>query len=185
VDEAKQDPKFAAFRGNLLSLAERGKYMEVRRAIASNVQVDDSSFGLQELEQQWHVHRSPAAFLKALAAVLQLGGRFHDRRSSFIAPYVWTDFPSAEDSPSYVVVIRPSTPLFDAPSKSAKVVAKLSDEVGEDEVTADEAWLKIRLVDGRSGFVEKRNVRKPNDYRAHFRLIEGRWLLTEFQGGVD
>jgi hypothetical protein len=185
VDEGKQDPNFAAFRAKLLSLAQHGNYAEVKRVFAPRVQVDEGSYGVRELEQHWNVRRSPAAFLKALATVLRLGGRFQDRRTVFIAPYVWTDFPSAEDSPSYVVVIRPKTLLFDAPRTSANVVATLSDEVGEDEVAAPQGWLKVQLVDGRSGFVEVRNVRKPNDYRATFRLIGGRWQLTEFQAGVD
>jgi hypothetical protein len=185
VDDGKQNPEFAAFRANLLSLAEQGNYVEVKRVLAPRVQVDDGSYGVRELEQHWNVRRSPAAFLQALAAVLRLGGRFDDHRTVFTAPYVWTEFPSAEDSPGYVVVIRPSTRLFAAPRRSAKIVATLSDEVGEEEVTAQHGWLKLHLVDGRSGFVEQRNVRKPTDYRATFRVIGGRWLLTEFQAGVD
>ena len=57
--------------------------------------------------------------------------RHHTVFRELAAPYVWTDFPSPEDSPAYVVVVRPSTSLFDAPRASSKVVATLSDEVAE------------------------------------------------------
>lgn len=185
ADEARLDPGFETFRSRLLLLIQKGNFHEIRRNISPYVTVDDAVFGLKELERAWHTQRSPAAFLRALELVLRLGGRFQDSRSVFVAPYVWTDFPDAEVSPSYVVVVRRPTLLLDAPRVGAKTLAVLSDEVAEYEYTKSRGWLKLDLVDGRSGFVQATNIRQPNDYRAVFKRVDGRWVLTEFAAGVD
>jgi hypothetical protein len=183
VDDGENQPTFLEFRAELLSAADRRDYRTVKGVLSSRVQVTDG-YGIPALEREWRIKQSTTAFLRELATILRLGGRFDDRNTVFIAPYVWTEFPIPEEAPAYAVVIHASTPLFDAPRRTARVIARLSDEVGEDEI-APAGWLKLHLIDGRTGFVEKRFVRKPNEYRAVFRLIGGRWLITEFQAGVD
>ena len=47
----------------------------------------------------------------------------------------------------------------------------------------DESWRAVRLPDGRAGFVDRRYLRSPIDYRAAFARIDGRWQMTLFLAG--
>jgi hypothetical protein len=47
----------------------------------------------------------------------------------------------------------------------------------------DESWRAVRLPDGRAGFVDRRYLRSPIDYRAIFARIDGRWQMTLFLAG--
>jgi hypothetical protein len=48
---------------------------------------------------------------------------------------------------------------------------------------ADPAWVRIRLPDGREGFVSAQFIRSPTDYRAGFKKTGGQWLLTHLVAG--
>jgi hypothetical protein len=174
VDEGVTDIAFDRFREDLLSKARQGDYAGVRTAFAANIQSGDGDHGVPRLERKWGISKSPRRFLGELAKVLELGGEFSEKKDEFTAPYVWTRFPTFENLPSYAVVIHPSTPLFDQPKSTARVLASLSDEVVRDGAPTGTGWVPVELPDGRHGFVEEKNLRKPNDYRAVFRIVDGR-----------
>lgn len=182
ADDAGKQPEFQAFRDGLLSMAERGQYASIRKIIDRSIQYESSASGLSAFENEWEIRKSTAAFLREFKEVLRLGGRFRDDGQTFVAPYVLTDFPDVEDLFFYAVVVHPSTKLYMTPNRSAKVISTLSNEVMRYD-NSRVGWYEVKLVDGRTGFVEAARVRQPDDYHATFRRIGGQWRLAEFFGG--
>ena len=183
ADEASQQADFKTFRDRLVASAERGDYGSIRPILDRMIQVEPGVYGTKELEKQWNIRTSPRPFLRSLAEVLRLGGRFRENGQVFVAPYVWTDFPDVEDEFLYAVVVQPATKLFSRPARSASVVATLSNEVMQKQLSTTPGWYEVTLIDGRVGFIEAARVRQPNDYHATFRKIGGQWRLAEFSGG--
>lgn len=46
-----------------------------------------------------------------------------------------------------------------------------------------ERWIRVRLSDGREGFVDEYYLGSPVGYRGRFDKVGGRWLLTLFLTG--
>lgn len=44
-------------------------------------------------------------------------------------------------------------------------------------------WVHIKLAAGRTGFVDRRFLRSPVDYRVNFAKLDGRWQLVFFLAG--
>ena len=69
-------------------------------------------------------------------------------------------------------------------SLSYDIVLNLSgSDSPERKNRADSAWVRIRLPDGREGFVSAQFIRSPTDYRAGFKKTGGKWLLTHLVAG--
>ena len=51
------------------------------------------------------------------------------------------------------------------------------------EPYAESEWTRIKLRDGRTGYISSRYVRSPIDYRAVFNKMDGRWRMTAFVAG--
>ena len=44
-------------------------------------------------------------------------------------------------------------------------------------------WTRIKLRDGRTGYISSRYVRGPVGYRAIFNKVDGRWRMAAFVAG--
>lgn len=119
-----------------------------------------------------------------LAKVLALGGTFSSE-ASFTAPYTFSRWPDDVDAFSHVAIIGSSVRVRSAASRTAPTVASLSYTIVEqvESKTPDDEWIRVRLPDGQSGYVDKRYVRSPIDYRAIFTKDGGRWQMTVFVAG--
>jgi hypothetical protein len=58
----------------------------------------------------------------------------------------------------------------------------VEDASGDDAAEAG-AWRRVRLGDGRIGYMGSGDLRSDIDYRAIFERRGGRWLLTVFVAG--
>ena len=174
----------------MLRAATAGDLKTIWSLTDPNVQATVSEQrGIEALKKEWRISQSPQTFLKELAAVLSLGGRFEDEsKQTFVAPYIWTDFPDTTSMPDYRVVVRRNAPVFKAPSERSSVLARLSYDVLRAMSAvpgAIQGWSTVKLPNGRRGYMRDVDARAPSDTRAYFSKVGGHWKLSGFYGGID
>lgn len=188
VDQAKQDPEFAAFRDSLLAAARK------RDASALAASMD------RELQSREHAWLSPP-FSNTIAfeveRALALGGAFTETRGAvlgrreFCAPYVYGAFPN--QLPDFLdgegdpwAIVGSHVPVRAQRSPSARTVTYLSWELVKADAWLDAdpeshlRWAEVTLPSGRSGFVQELQIRRTTDYHVCFAKIDGAWRMTTF-----
>lgn len=185
VDQAATQPDFFAFRVQLQAAVVRRDKEAVLAVLHKDIK---NSFGgnggVDEFKQVWELDKPDTPLWDALARVLSLGGSFmSDGR--FVAPYVFSRWPSGTDPYGFVAVIGSGVRVRTEASASAASTHSLSFEIVEELQTRapNDAWVAVMLPDGKTGFVDKRFVRSPLDYRAIFEHSAGRWQITIFIAG--
>ena len=190
VDEGPQDPGFQAFRRRLLEALRRHDKDFVMGLLDPAVKVsfgpDD---GPQGFAEHWGLDRPASSRLwTELTTILSLGGRLQrdGDRTEFCAPYISTHFPDGWDPLEYAAIVASNVIVRSRPAPSAPAIARLSFDIVRTEAPASEtqAWMKIVTPDGHPGYVARRYVRSPIDYRACFLKQEsGRWVLRLLVAG--
>lgn len=185
VDEAALQPDFFGFRARLQAALARHDAAALRAVLHPGIK---NSFGgddgLAGFEAAWRPDDPASAVWETLAGVLALGGSFAPD-GSFVAPYVFSRWPERVDAFTHLAVVGSAVRVRVAPRPDAHPLTSLDYGIVETASTQpqDEAWHAVRLPDGRAGFVDRRFVRSPIDYRAAFARIGGRWQMTLFLAG--
>lgn len=136
--------------------------------------------------EEWGLDRDPnvSGLWTALGETLMLGCA----RSSgaMVAPYAFAHWPEF-DGVGISFLARPGAGLYPRPTFDAEPIATLAWHVVEDadpeQATGDSLWRRVRLMDGRTGYVRETELRVDIDYRAIFERRSGRWVLATFVAG--
>lgn len=76
-----------------------------------------------------------------------------------------------------------NVPLYDAPSLEASVLKRLSFEILVLQ-DSEQEWQAVKTSEGLAGFIQKRFLRSPIDYRACFNPDDGgAYKMTLFIAG--
>ena len=116
-----------------------------------------------------------------LETILGMGGRFlGEGDAAFWAPYVYAAWPENLDAFQHVAALRAGIPIRSEPRSDANVVATVDWAILElvGSGGENEGWRRLR-----EGWVERKDVRSPIDYRAGFNKREGRWRMTALVAG--
>ncbi len=191
VDEAAKDPDFKAFRDRLAqAVKQRDRKIIIESITPDIVNGHDLGRGREVFAREWFRDARESPLWETLGALLALGGSFQptdEGDPEFWAPYVYSEFPEERAGLDEAVALGPAVAVRARPEIEAKVVATLNHAivkvadfkpVTEKSVTGERLWLKIINPDGSFGWVEKRELRTPSDYRACFRKIKGQWKMT-------
>ena len=116
--------------------------------------------------------------------VISMGGSFADD-TTFIAPYVFSDWPRASmtisivDPYVFVAIIEKDVPVYERPDSSSAVIARQSYNIvlQHPESYKYGAWAKICTMNATPGFIRKSQCYSPIGYRACFIKSDSRWLL--------
>lgn len=181
VDEAATRPDFFLFRARLQAAIARRDEAAVLAVADPGIRL---SFGGDEgLDALRAMLRDPEGTVWVdLGTALAMGGAFTESR--FEAPYVFARWPDRADSFECAVVIGERVRVRAAAAPDAVVVASLSYELVQIvHPDPEPGWRRVRLADGRSGFMSTAFLRSPIDRRAIFQLSAGQWRLTAFVAG--
>jgi hypothetical protein len=193
VDQGKNDPEFLEFRNQLLAALKRKDAPFLLEQVDGNIQFRSGAAGDKAgFISEWGLDQAPdkSAIWNELAGVLRLGGVFHEP-GNFTAPYTFAKFPGSFDGCRFAVAIRPDANVYYRPSPTSAVIAKLNYEIVSDgdfymlrsRGSHFKEWRAVTTSFGLRGFVRKRYLRGPMDYRASFRKIDGRWRMVGFIRG--
>lgn len=184
VDQGARDASFSAFRKQLLGIIDRHDVPALLEAVhpeIKNTFGDDN--GIEAFRRLRRPNAKNTSLWKELRSVLTLGGTF-EGPGVFVAPYVFSTWPSDRDALEHMALIGDGVRVRAAPRANARVLTVLSRAIlGPGAAAADVGWTSVALPDGRTGFVSSDLVRDPIDYRAYFVRSNGRWQMTVFIAG--
>lgn len=194
VDEAGQDPSFAAFRTKLIAAAERRDSAYVISILDRNVKLSfGGDEGVADFRKMWKIGTRNSPFWKEFLTVMRNGGRFFREggTAQFHAPYTFGGFPEGLDPFDAFAIFGKDVNLRKHPSTTAPVVARLSYNVVEIQPeTVPKSgrseypeWWEVKTLGGLRGYVRKEYVRGEVDYRAGFAKRQGRWRMVFFIAG--
>jgi hypothetical protein len=184
VDQCAASPGFSAFRAELDDAVARQDVSKLLTLTDPDILL---SFGEErghaDFRRIWALNQPETSGLwKELAEVLRLGCVLDG--GTAIAPSLAHDIPDDYEIYDVLVAVRPGSPLRASADDTAAAIATLDwdllDVVNWDGATN---WIKVRLKDGRAGFVRAAEVRSPIDYRATFDNKGGVWRMTIFIAG--
>lgn len=188
VDDTTRDPAFRSYIGRFRSAVEARNTKALRKLVDDEVFVGpgDDDKGWKKFTAKWRPddRENPAVWI-ALSDLLSLGF-VREHPSLFLSPYLVWRFPRDLSTEDHLVVIRDKVALRERPSMSAPSVASLSFDIvrrlgeaeGVDELVH---WVRVRTFDGKTGYVNTRDVMSPVMPRAQFGFRRGRWLLTALE----
>lgn len=184
VDRCRDDAAFNQFRAALEDAVTRKDPAALRRLVADDIR---SNFGgdgsWEEFAGVWALHDpSKSALWKKVRDVMALGcARTEDGGRVF--PGLFEDMGDEAD-PFDLLVARPGAALRTAPDRHAPVVTRLEwTSTIQLESPEPNDWVKVRLPDGETGWVETDLLISPLDYRLVSEIRDGHWRITAFIAG--
>ena len=185
VDQATAVPDFFSFRAQLQAAVARRDADAVLSVLSKDVKLSfGGDAGSADFKTLWKPDAPDSVLWETLATVLALGGTFA-ADGTFTAPYVFAAWPEDRDAFSFMAAIGSGIRVRSAPSSTAPVVDALDFAIVEivEPTAADAKWVRIRLPPDRIGFVDRRLLRSPIDYRINFAKLDGRWQVVSFLAG--
>ncbi|MBI4524972.1 MAG: SH3 domain-containing protein [Deltaproteobacteria bacterium] len=194
VDEGPKDRSFKLFRERLLEAARKRNEEFILSILHPDI---ESSFGghkgIQDFKDIWQIDQANTKLWQTLITVLSMGGSFRniEGKRHFCAPYVSSRWPDEFDAYYYWAIIGKNVRARERPSVAAAVVAILSydivkvdpDQFAGNRQMMSNDWIKILTANGKEAYVSSKYIRNPIGYRACFKKVKGRWLMTALLAG--
>jgi hypothetical protein len=186
IDNGTQEPTLEVFRARLTTIVRARNARALHALIAPDIQITfGEPNGQAAFQAKWHPERRDSSLWTELETILRLGGAFVGEQ--YCAPYLYAAFPPDIDAFDHAVVIEKDVPLRAAAAANARIVARLSYEIVATKPGARAGrspWVEVtRQGTASAGYVERRLLRSPADYRACFSLRDGRWMMTALIAG--
>jgi Bacterial SH3 domain len=187
VDQAIEQPEFFVFRARLQASVARHDAADLTSILDPHIKTTHGpgGEGVKAFLEMWQPQVADSPLWGELSLVLALGGSFATDGDTFEAPYVSSQWPDHLMPFEHAAVLGTSVRVRSQPGVSASVVTTL--DFGtvplDPSASMHSAWWPVRLNDGRSGYVQRRFLRRAVDYRAVFSKREGRWRLRAFIAG--
>jgi hypothetical protein len=188
VDDTAREPAFRSYVGKLRSAVATRNTAALRKLVDDEVAVGPAAEdkGWAKFKAKWRPDDPQDQRLWSAVADLLSVGFIREHPNLFLSPYLVWRFPDGLSRRAHLVVVRDHAALRESPSLNAPSVATLSfDIVRRLEAPKDNEglvqWVHVQTLDGRSGYVNARDVMSPIMPRAQFGLRRGRWLLIALE----
>jgi len=119
-----------------------------------------------------------------LEAIIALGGVYDQTKKSFTAPYIFTDFKNTDlDAYEYFAIIEKSVSVYENESVNSKVIDALDYSILEFHHNQEfwekkaEDFVSVTTLSGSAGFIQRKHLRSPIDYRLCIEQKDGQWKL--------
>jgi len=184
VDQCSRDAGFKAFHSSLKQAVAKRDQAAFMKLVAPDVLVNfGGDKGHATFVKQWEIGSAKSELWRQFDAILPLGcARVESAR---VIPSLAGQFDSDQDDDVFelAVVVGPGAKLRKALAKDSPAIATLSWDVVRPLSNEGETQTKVRLKDGREGWLWAKEVRSPIDYRATIEKRKGKWMITAFVAG--
>ena len=183
VDQCVENRSFVEFRTELKSAVARRDAKALLPLVADDVHASlGGDVGKEDFIELWGLDKPRTSGLwEELGKALSLGCAL---RGGVPTSPSFEDQMGAGRDPFETRIAMPGAVLRRRPSDRSPVVARLRWHVLTLRGPWDGGpWVRVRLDDGRSGYVRERLARSPTDYRAWFHKRGGRWVMAGFLAG--
>jgi len=185
VDQCSGDPSFSRF----LSLLKKTVAKEDRKAflamLSPRVLVHfGGAAGPKAFEESWDFDGNNIDGIWAqLRRILPLGCARD--KSARIIPSLAIQFDPNSDEEVFeaMVVVSPGAALRAGPDPGSPVLATLSWDVVTAVDQGADLQTKVRLADGRQGYMHDDELYSPLSYRMVVEKLRGKWMITAFVAG--
>ena len=182
IDECRSDRSFVEYRNELRRTVERRDTKALLSVVADDVHASlGGHVGKKDFIELWGLKRPGTSKVwKELGEALRLGCSMRNGVATV---------PSMEDQIGdrdafETRIALPGAVLRAQPNEKSRAIARLNWHVLTLRGTWDGGpWVRVRLDDGRSGYVRDALARSPIDYRAWFHKRGGRWIMAGFLSG--
>jgi len=189
VDDTNRSSSFRSWVKKLRSAVDARDPAALRKLVDPDVVVGpaDDDRGWAKFLIRWRPgDRENASLWSSLATLLSLGF-VQEHPQVFLSPYVVWRFPRELNPAAHLVVIREAAALRESPSVRAASSATLSfdivQRIGEAEGDQDLVqWVRVRTLDGKTGYLNTREVMSPLIPRAQIGMVKGKWLMIALEG---
>jgi hypothetical protein len=185
VEECSAEPGFTAFRDRLRDVAAKKDRQALLAMLAPNVTVNfGGDQGHKAFAEAWGLDRlGESDIWPLLRKILPLGCAVSDE--GFAIPSLTIQFEPVEDEDFFdtFVVVSPAATLRSSPEGGSKAVATLAWDIVKAVDQSRGAQTKVRLQDGREGWVFSEELYNPAYYRMFLQNRGGKWVITAFVAG--
>ena len=191
-DDAGDDASFKEFLGAFRGSVHYRNKDEVLAAVAPDIKFSFGEDGGREaFARNFALDDAASKFWDDMTDLLELGAVRDEAGQGFWLPYVYGAWPEEFDAFEYMAVVRKDAVLREAPRPDAKAVRTLNYDIVQQDFAVEErtgessepVWVAVILADGIKGFLLRRDVRSPIDYRAHFVKRGGAWQMDVLVAG--
>jgi len=182
IDQCARDPSFVEFRTSLRRTIARRDAKALLAVVADDVHASlGGHVGKRDFIELWNLDQSRSSRVwMELGTALRLGCAMRDGLAS--VPSLEQQL--GERDPFETRLALPGAALHASPGNGSRVIARLEWHVLTLRGQWDGGpWVRVRLDDGRTGYVREALARSPLDYRAWFRKRGGRWVMEGFLAG--
>ena len=184
VDQCSRDASFKAFHASLKSAVAKRDGDAFLKLLAPDVLVNfGGENGKAVFAKQWEVKSRTSKLWAQMDTIVRLGCARVD--SAAVMPSLAGQFDYDEDANVFElsVVTAPAAKLRKTQGLGSATIATLAWDVVRPIGNEGEAWTKVRLRDGREGWLRADELRSPLDYRAVAEKRKGKWMITAFVAG--
>ncbi|MDZ4800864.1 MAG: SH3 domain-containing protein [Bryobacteraceae bacterium] len=189
VDDTARDSAFRSYVGKLRSAVDGRKTDALRKLVDKDVVVgpENEDKGWTKFVERWRPDdRENSPVWKGLSDLLSLGF-IQEHPSLFLSPYLVWRFPDNLSMSGHLVAVKDKVEVRERPSPNSRPVATLVFDVvrqlgelqGGEELVQ---WIPVQTLDGKSGYVNARDVMSPLMPRAQFGKQRGKWILIALEG---
>ena len=182
VDQCGSDKSFVEFRTGLRRIIARRDATALLTVVAKDIHASlGGHIGKKDFIDLWGLKRPRHSKVwDELGSALRLGCSMN----AGVATAPSFEAQLGERDAFETRIALPGAVLRRRPADRSPVIARLSWHV----LTLDGpwdggSWVKVKLDDGRRGYVRDALARSPIDYRAWFRKHKGRWQMEGFLAG--
>lgn len=187
VDSGPDEPGWTTFRDSLRETIAERDTAALLAVVAPDARLsyDSDDVGPTGFRALWFTGDPPDGRDVWTTLTSALDGGSLDEDGAVVAPFVYSLWPHDEHDPfSSVAIVGDSVLVRSGPSRTSRVVARVSNLILPALAPPDEGWRLIQLPDGRNAYVEARRALSPIGYRATFwPEPDGTWQLRSFLAG--
>lgn len=185
VEQCKGDAAFDVYRAELNRVVRTRDPAALKALAASDLTVSfGGDVGWADFAKSWGLDRQPKAskLWDEMASALALGCAVAPDGGRRVMPGLFERIGDDVDIFD-LVAVRAGTPLRATAGAKGRVIATLDWHAGEVQAEGSDAWTKVKLLDGRSGWVASGQLISPIGYRSVSEKRGKRWLMTAFVAG--
>lgn len=190
ADETANDLSFMEFKLNLLKAIKAKDTDFILAMITPETKLSfGEDHGREGLERLWGLPSNKnSGFWNVMEHILKLGCVQTKGPNGvwFYAPYTYTNF-KGEDSFSALIVTGHDVNLRQKPDPNSRILEKLDYDTvliaNPQKYSVYQSWPKVISPSGRCGYVSRKYLISPVDYRAGFTKVNDQWKMLFFVNG--
>jgi hypothetical protein len=182
IDECRRISGLVQFRARLANVIRKEDSKALLALLAPDVLINfGGDNGPAKFAEQWGLDGGPSELWVYLRPLARMGcARSGD---AFVIPSLPVQWDEMEDAYDQYVAVGPTAEVRQGPEYDSPVVATLAWDVVSAIDNASDVQTKVRLADGRQGWMSDTDLYSPLGYRMVVEKRGDKWLITALVAG--